>query len=154
MAMKILIPWNFGPNDEKSIRFAVNHYRENPDAQITLFHVFSPVPEIDTRNNPIMEKLNRETLYLRHRQHEEKEAMEEARRDLIQSGFKGDQVDILFKPVRHDVAEDIIRLVRKGEYNRVILNRNPGNIVNYFSRSISKRVIRKLEKQTQIHIVN
>lgn len=154
MAIKILIPMNFGPNDEKSVQFVVNHYRGAADARITLFHGFTPVPEFDTRNDPIMEKLHRETLYMRHRQQEEKAVLEEYRQDLIRAGFPGENVQVMFVPVNRDVAEDIVRLVRKEGVNRVIFNRNPGNIVNYFSRSISKRVTRKLGRNVQVHSVN
>lgn len=154
MAMKILIPCNFTPNDKTAVDFAGDQYGTDTEADVTLFHAYTPLPEIDTHNNPIMEKMHRETLYLRQQLTEEKEILEETRKSLMQKGFKSDRVHVLFTPVKKDVADDIIGLVKKQGFDVVVLNRNPGNIINYFTRSISKRLTARLDRRTRIHIVN
>ncbi len=154
MAVKILIPYNFTLNDEKSIDFAGDRYARRKEVEITLFHAFTPVPEIDTRDNPIMNKMIRNTSYLRGQQDEQKNALEAARQKLIEYGFAGRHIDCRYIPVRQDIADDIIWLWKTEKFDVVVLNRNPGNIINYFSRSISKRVTRHVEGGIGVHIVN
>lgn len=154
MPVNILIPYNFTENDELAIDFVGRRYAKKKEVEITLFHAFTPVPNIDTRNNPIMEKVNRGTSYLRVQQEEEKYALEAARQALINYGFSGHHIHCLYQPVQQDIADDIIRLWKKEKFDVVVLNRNPGNIINYFSRSISKRVTRHVEGGIGVHIVN
>ncbi len=154
MAVKILIPYNFTLNDEKSIDFVGNRYARRKEVEITLFHAFTPVPEIDIRDNPIMNKMIRNTSYLRGQQDEQKNALEAARQKLIEYGFAGRHIDCRYIPVRQDIADDIIWLWKTEKFDVVVLNRNPGNIINYFSRSISKRVTRHVEGGIGVHIVN
>ena len=153
MALKILIPYNFTKNDEKSIEFVGHKYADTKDAEITLFHAFTYVPEIKSYNDPIMDKVIRNTAYLRCQQDEQKNALKAAGQRLEAYGFAGNHIQRLFVPVRHDIAEDIIRLWKTENFDVVVLNRNPGNIINYFSRSISKRVTRHLDGGIGVHIV-
>ncbi|HGY12051.1 MAG TPA: hypothetical protein ENK36_06780, partial [Desulfobacterales bacterium] len=99
MAVKILLPYNFTLNDEKSIDFVGNRYARRKEVEITLFHAFTPVPEIDTRDNPIMNKMIRNTSYLRGQQDEQKNALEAARQKLIEYGFAGRHIDCRYIPV-------------------------------------------------------
>jgi hypothetical protein len=154
MPVNILIPYNFTLNDEAAIDFVVQRYGKRNEVGITLFHAFTPVPEIDTKNDPIMEKVVRNTSYLRLQQDGEKQALEAARQTLINHGFAGLHIHCLYRPLQRDVAHDIIDLWRREKFDVVVLNRNPGNIINYFSRSISKRVTRHVEGGIGVHIVN
>ncbi|MCP3941986.1 MAG: hypothetical protein GY710_10950 [Desulfobacteraceae bacterium] len=154
MPVNILIPYNFTANDEIAIDFVGQRYGKRKEVEITLFHAFTPVPEIDTRNNPIMDKVIKNASYVRFQQGEEKHAMEAAKQKLINYGFAGQNIHCLYRPVRQDIADDIIRLWKMGKFDVVVLNRNPGNIINYFSRSISKRVTRHVEGGIGVHIVN
>ena len=129
-------------------------YAGRNEVEITLFHAFTPVPEIDTRNNPIMGKMARNTSYLRGKQDEQKKILEEARQKLMNYGFSDRHIHCLYQPVRKDIADDIIWLWKTGKFDVVVLNRNPGNIINYFSRSISKRVTRQVEGGIGVHIIN
>lgn len=154
MPVNILIPYNFTEKDELAIDFVGRRYAKRKEVEITLFHAFTPVPNIDTRNNPIMDKVSRGTSYLRVQQEEEKRALEAARQALMNYGFAGHHIHCLYQPVQQDIADDIIRLWKKEKFDVVVLNRNPGNIINYFSRSISKRVTRHVEGGIGVHIVN
>ncbi len=154
MPVKILIPYNFTVNDNIAIDFVGRRYGERKKVEITLFHGFTPVPEFDPRNNPIMGKVIHNTAYLRVRQEEEKQALETARQALMTHGFAGHHIHCLYRPIGNDIADDIIRLWKTGKFDVVVLSRNPGNIINYFSRSISKRVTRHVEGGIGVHIVN
>lgn len=152
MAVKILIPYNFTMNDEKAIEFVGHKYAGEKEAEATLFHAYSPPPAIDTKNNPIMDKMNRNLSYLRQQQTEQKNALDNASNKLMNYGFSSNNIHCIYQPIKRDIAEDIIRLWQEQNFDVVVLNRNPGNIINYFSRSISKRVTQKNE--LKVHIIN
>jgi len=156
MVLNILIPYNFTSNDAKSIDFVKQRYNPQEKLNMTLFHAYSPSPlaEIDTRNNPIMEKIRNQTSYLRARQIERKNTLLEIRQGLVDHGFNGDHINCLFIPIKHDIVTDIIKLTKSKNFNVIILNRKPGNILNYFTRSVSKRLIQYFGRETTIHIVN
>lgn len=152
MAIKILIPYNFTPTDEKALDFVGHRYGQRKEVEITLFHAFTPVPEFNTQTDPIMGKVN--TSYLLSQQEEQKNALEAAKQKLMSHGFAGPHIHCLYKPVRRDIAEDIIGLWKAGKFDAVVLSRNPGNIINFFSRSISKRVVAKVSGGIGVHIVD
>lgn len=154
MAIKILIPYNFTTNDKKSIDFVGQRYSKKKDVEITLFHVFTPVPEIDVRNNPIMKQVVRNTAYLLSQQAEQKNALEAAKQELMNYGFANHRIQCLYMPMRKDIADDIIKLWKTEKFDIVVLNQNPGNIINYFTRSISKRFSQNVAGSLGIHIVN
>ncbi len=154
MAIKILIPYNFTTNDKKSIDFVGQRYSKKKDVEITLFHVFTPVPEIDVRNNPIMKQVVRNTAYLLSQQAEQKNALEAAKQELMNYGFANHRIQCLYMPMRKDIADDIITLWKTEKFDIVVLNQNPGNIINYFTRSISKRFSQNVAGSLGIHIVN
>jgi hypothetical protein len=154
MTVKILIPYNFTLNDEKSIEFVGRRYGKRKEVEIILFHAYTPVPEIDNRNNPIMDKVVHNTTYLHCQQDEQKNALEAARQKLINYGFDGNGIKCRYLPVKKDIADDIIRLWKTEAFDAVVLNRNPGNIINYFTRSISKRVVQHVHGGIGVHIVN
>jgi hypothetical protein len=101
-----------------------------------------------------MAKVVQNTALLRLKQEEQKNALEEAKTQLVSHGIPGENIHCLFKPVHLDIAADIIQLWKEGRFDVVVLNRNPGNIVNFFSRSISKRIVRHVEGGIGVHIVN
>ena len=154
MSVKILIPYNFTPNDEKAVDFVVRRYSERNGVEVTLFHAYTPIPEMDVRDTPIMKKVIQNASFLLLQQDERKKVLEEARLTLMGHGIPGNHVRTIFRPVKTDVATDIIRLWKEGKFDVVVLNRNPGNIVNFFTRSISKRIVRHVQGGIGVHIVN
>ncbi|MDA3918191.1 MAG: hypothetical protein PF690_14620 [Deltaproteobacteria bacterium] len=154
MVVKILIPYNFKPNDEKAVHYTGQRYRREKEVEITLFHAFASVPEINVKNNTIMEKMKLNIYYLRQQREERRQAMEKVRGVLVDYGFASQNVHCLFQPIKTDIAADIIQLWKLENFNVVVLNRNPGNILNYFSRSISKRLTQCSDGVINVHIVN
>lgn len=154
MSTKVIIPYNFTANDEKSIDFVISRYHGVKDVELTLYHAYHPVPEISPLNNPIMEKMNRTTSYLRQQLNDQKTKLEDVRYRLSAAGFRSENIKILFTALKEDFSTDLICLIQKEQYDTVVLNRNPGNIINYFTRSVSKRVSQVLNTSVGIHIVN
>ena len=154
MSFKILIPYNFTPNDDKAIDFVGRRYGKLEEVAVTLFHAFTPLPEMTIKENPVMKKVVHNAAILQLQQEERKKALEAARETLMAYGIDKSRIQCIFAPVKGDVAMDIIRVWKTGEYDVVVLNRNPGSIVNFFSRSISKRIAQHMEGGIGLYIVN
>ncbi|HCY85582.1 MAG TPA: hypothetical protein DHV36_10645 [Desulfobacteraceae bacterium] len=154
MSVNILIPYNFSPNDEKAVDFVGRRYSERHGVKVTLFHAFTPVPEVDIRDTQIMKQVVHNASLLKLKQDDRQRALEEVRHQLMNHGIAGHHIHCVFAPVKTDVATDIINLWKEGRFDVVVLNRNPGNIVNFFSRSISKRIVRHVNGGIGVHIVN
>ena len=154
MSVKILVPYSFMPNEQKSIDFVGHRYSKRHEVEVTLFHAYTPVPEMDVGNSPIMHKVIQNASLLLLQQDERKNALEEARGQLMNHGIAGHNIHCIFRPVRVDIATDIIQLWKEEKFDVVVMSRNPGNIVNFFSRSISKRIVRGIEGGIGVHIVN
>ncbi len=141
----LLVPYNFSNEDEKSLKFVIRRYSQTADVEVTLIHLYTSVPEVDVRNNPIMEKMSANLAYLKQQQNENEEALEAARKRLVENGFKDDQVHTVFRPIRRDVANDLIDYAEKERVSLVVLNRNPERITRFFVRSVSDKVISRLK---------
>lgn len=142
---KILIPYNFTVNDKKALDFVIRTFSKSEDTEITLFNVYIPVPQIETRGSPVMEKMSGNLMYLQQKIREQEEELKAAREKLIQNGFPAAKVKYIFKPQKKDIAQDIIDTISSGGYNLVILNRSPGRIVKFFTGSVFNKVITGLK---------
>lgn len=64
---KILLPYNFTSHDKKALDFVILNFANRKDVEITLFNAYMPLPEIDMRASPIMEKVTSNLHYLSQR---------------------------------------------------------------------------------------
>ena len=151
---QVLVPSNFMANDDKSLEFVIQKYGNDKDARVTLFHTYTPVPEIEVRNNPIMERMSGNLSYLKQFQKAREEELHRAKDKLVTGGFAGSQVNFIFTPLKNDIATDIINLVREKKFNAVVMNRNPSKIARFFVRSVSKKVSDGLRSTADVYILN
>ena len=142
---KVLVPYNFTANDEKALDFVIRKFAPEEDVTVTLFNAYTPAPEVQVRNNPIMEKMSANLAYLRQKVREQEEELKRTKKRLIQNGFSDDRVDTIFKPMRKDVAREVVDLARKERCDVVVVNRNPANIKRFFTISVAERVTRDLK---------
>jgi len=150
---KILVPYNFTRNDEKAVDFVIGRFANDKNVEVTLLHAYTPVPDIDFRDNPIMEKMASNLTYLRQKIGEREVEMKAAGDRLLQNGFSADQVRYMFRPVKKDVTQDIIDLVTSEGFNIVVLNRDPSRIIRFFTTSTSEKVEKNLKKGVAAYIV-
>ncbi|WP_020586747.1 universal stress protein [Desulfobacter curvatus] len=151
---RILVPSNFMTNDDKSLLFVIQKYSHNKNVRVTLFHAYTPVPKIEVRNNPIMEKMSGNLSYLKQFQKAKEEELQKAKDKLVKGGFAGSQVDYIFTPLKNDIAIDIIKLVQEKKFNVVVMNRNPNKIAKFFIRSVSKKVSDGLKGAADVYVLN
>lgn len=150
----VLVPSNFMSNDDKSLEFVIQKYAHDKDVKITLFHTYTPVPEIEVRNNPIMERMSGNLSYLKQFQHNREEELQKAKGTLVMGGFAASQINHIFAPVKNDIATDIIRIVREQKCDVVVMNRNPSKVARFFTRSVSKKVSDGLKGAADVYVLN
>lgn len=148
----VLVPYNFTNYDEKALDFVIRRFAEDERIEITLFNAYTPVPEIEFRDSPIMEKISSNLVYLRQKIHEQEARIKQAREKLLQNGFSKKRVHYIFKAMKKNVTQDIIDLVMERRFDVIILNRNPGKITRFFTKSVSNTIINTL-KQVTVNVV-
>lgn len=149
---KILVPYYFSGYDQKALDFVIRTFAPHPDADITLFVAYTPVPQLDLGGSPIMAKVKGSLNYLEQRKKLQDAALKKAAQNLVQAGFPEERVHILFLPKKKDVAFEIIKLVTDEQFTLVVLNHKPGKATHFFTGNVFNKVVKTL-KDTTICVV-
>ncbi len=153
-AQRILLPYNFSPNDQKALEFVIKTFSQQEDSDLTIFHCFTPLSEIEAVDDQSAgAKLKRRLSYLTQELSEREIALQELRTQLINSGFDRDHVRYVFKSRKKEVAAAIIDQVEEGQYDVVVLNHKPGKVTRFFTGSVFIKVVTAL-KDTTICVVS
>lgn len=150
--LKILIPYNFTGNDDKAIDFVIDMFGRSPDAEVTLFHSYTPLPNIEVSDKTVMARLAGNMTYLHQKINELEQAITIAADRLVTAGFAKERVHCLFKPRHKEPAQEIIDQVKKGHHTTIVLNHHPSQVRKFFTTSISKKVAKALMHK-ELHIV-
>lgn len=141
-AQKILLPYNFSQNDQKSLSFVIRTYAAMENAEVTLFHAFTPVSEIQASDHQsATAKLKRRLSYLTEELTEREMALQEVRQYLISEGFDKDRVRYVFKSRKGESATAIIEQTKETTYDVVVLNHKPGKVTRFFTGSVFSKVV-------------
>ncbi len=141
---KALVPYNFTLNDQKAIQFIIRTFAQNRDIEFTLFHAYTPLPEIETDSNAVLGKLKGTMLSLATELRKQESFLKGAKKKLQENGFSDDQLDYVFKPMDKEIPDEIAEKTFRDKYDMIILNRKPGKISRLFGRSVSGRVLSSL----------
>ena len=92
-AQRILLPYNFSPNDQKTLAFVIRTFGSLENIDVTIFHAFTPLSEIEASDHQsATAKLKRRLSYLTQELTEREMALQEVRQYLIGKGFHRDNV--------------------------------------------------------------
>lgn len=138
---KVLLPYNFTENDQRAVDYVIRMFAPQEDVEVTLFNAYTSAPEIETRNNPIMEKMRQNLTYLRQKIGEQEEKIKAVRNSFFEKGFSRDRVFYLFKPIKKDISQDIVDLVQTEGFNVIVLNRTSGKISRFFTGNVFQKVV-------------
>ena len=145
---KILLPYNFTPDEERVLRFVIYTLARKKDVEITLFHAYTPLPEIDVKGSPVLAKMKVPILSLTEELREKEKGLESARQYLLENGFTEGKVDYIFKKREKSVVDEIIETVKEGRYRGLVLSRRPGKVKRMFSRGVHEKVLSSLKDVT------
>jgi hypothetical protein len=145
-AFRILMPYNFSPNDQKAIQFVSDVFAGRKTATVTVFHAYTPLPEIDVKASPENVKMRSGMTYLTGELKEKESALGIVGELLIESGFERSAVTCEFKKRVKSAAEEIVD--RMAGCNVLVLSRGAGKVTHFFTRSIYARVVAALRGVT------
>ena len=148
MSRKILLPYNFTKNDEKALDFLIFTFANQQDIEVTLFNAYTAPPDVDLSGSPVMDKMSSSVNYLRKRVLDQEDALKAAKEKLVENGFLKNQVNYIYEPKEKDIAQDIINVSLKGQFNIVVINRKPGKIARFFVGSVFDKVVTALKDVT------
>ena len=148
VSQKILMPYNFTAYDNKSLDFVIQNFAQHENSEITLFNAYSPVPELDTRESPVMDKLKSSMYLLAQRNKEKENELKAAKQNLLKNGFLEHQVHYIFQPRKKDIATEIIALTKSHDFNMIILIHKPGKLSHFFTGNVFIKVVNALKDIT------
>jgi len=143
---RILLPYNYSPNDQKAIRFVIDAFADREESAITLFHAYTPLPEIDVAASPENVKMRSGMTYLAGELKEKEDALKAVGEMLVARGFNRESVACMFLKRLKSPAEEIVE--RAAGCNVLVLSRGAGKVTHFFTRSIYARVVAALKGVT------
>jgi nucleotide-binding universal stress UspA family protein len=148
-AQRILLPYNFSPNDQKALAHVIRTYGSLENIDVTIFHAFTPLSEIEASDHQsAAAKLKRRLSYLTQELTEREMALQEVRQYLIGKGFDKDHVRYVFKSRKGEVAAAIVEQTQEEHYDVIVLNHKPGKVTRFFTGSVFAKVVTALRDIT------
>jgi len=145
---KLLLPYNFTPQDQKALDFVVETFAANAELEVTLFNTYAPLPDIETSGHSITGKLKENLGYLLQKVKEQEKSLMAVADQLREKGLDEERVHYVFKARKKDVAGEIVDQVMKEHYQLLVLSRKPGKITRFFTASVYSKVVAALKNVT------
>ena len=150
---KILLPYNFTTLDQKALAFATSTFGHLEEVEITLFHAYTPLPEIEAETTSVMGKLKGDLTYLSQKIMQRETELKAAEEKLLQGGFTQSSINTVFKPRKKDIANEIIEFVSNNKSSVIVINHKSGKASRFFTGSVFSKVVSAL-KDTTVCIVS
>jgi len=145
---KILLPFNFTPNDHKAIAFVVRTFGGREDVELTVFYAYTPVPKIETQDASVMGKLKGNLNYLSQKVMQQEAELKKVQEKLIQSGFGANRVKTVFKARKKDIAAEIVELAAREHSDVIVINHKPGKATRFFAGTVFSKVVNAVKDIT------
>ena len=152
-AQKILLPYNFTTLDQKALAFANSTFGHLEEVEITLFHAYTPLPEIEAESTSVMGKLKGDLSYLSQKIMQQETELKAVEEKLLQGGFAHSCIRTVFKPRKKDIASEIIEFVSNDKPSVIVINHKSGKASRFFTGSVFSKVVSAL-KDTTVCIVS
>ena len=150
---KILVAFNYTHLDQKAIEFVTSTFAHIDGIEITFFHAYTPIPEIDTQASKVTGKLKSSLSYLSQQIMQRENDLKTITGNLSQTDLANSRIHTIFKPRKKDIASEIINLNRDTNFDVIVLNRKASRVTRFFSGSVSNKVLMTL-KETTVCIVS
>ena len=150
---KILVAYNFTHLDQKAIEFVTSTFAHLDGVEITFFHAYTPIPEIDTQTSTVTGKLKSSLSYLSQQIMQRENDLKKVTENLSKNDLVNSQIHTIFRARKKDIASEIINLNRDINFDAIVLNRKASRVTRFFSGSVSHKVLMTL-KETTVCIVS
>jgi len=145
---KLLLPYNFSVRDRNALEFTASTFAPRGDVEITLFHAYLLLSEIQVQDRQVTDRLKHGRDSLRAKIKELESDLEKVRDDLIDRGFAPAQVRTVLRPRKKEVLDAILDLHRRERFDFIVLSRRPGRISRFFSGSLHTKLLSVLTNVT------
>jgi hypothetical protein len=119
-SQKVLLRLNFTYRDRKALDFIIDSYAHRKDIEISLFFTYEPLPEIEMRDSPTLNRMSAPLSYLAQKKNEQEEALETAKGYLLQGGFSDDQVSYVTIKKEKNLPRQLVKTISDGQYNVLV----------------------------------
>lgn len=150
---KILVAYNFTQLDQKAIEFVTTAFAHLDGVEITFFHAYTPIPEIETQPSVVTGKLKSSLSYLSQQVMQRENDFKAIIDKLANTDLAKCRILTIFRPRKKDIASEIISLNRDTNFDAIVLNRKASRVTRFFSGSVSHKVLMTL-KDTAVCIVS
>lgn len=150
---KILVAYNFTQLDQKAIEFVTTTFAHLDGAEITFFHAYTPIPDIETQPSVVTGKLKSSLSYLSQQVMQRENDFKAIIDRLADTDLANCRIHTIFRPRKKDIASEIISLNRDTKFDAIVLNRKASRVTRFFSGSVSHKVLMTL-KETTVCIVS
>jgi len=150
---KILVAFNFTRLDQKAIEFVTNAFAHIDGIEITFFHAYTPIPEIETQASNVTGKLRTSLSYLSQQIMQRENEFKAITENLSKNALANSQIHTIFRPRKKDIASEIMNLNQDTNFDVIVLNRKASRVTRFFSGSVSHKVLMTL-KETTVCIVS
>jgi nucleotide-binding universal stress UspA family protein len=150
---KILVAFNFTHLDQKAIEFVTSTFAHIDGIEITFFHAYTPIPEIETQASNVTGKLRTSLSYLSQQIMQRENEFKAITENLSKNDLANSQIHTIFRPRKKDIASEIMNLNQDTKFDVVVLNRKASRVTRFFSGSVSHKVLMTL-KETTVCIVS
>jgi nucleotide-binding universal stress UspA family protein len=148
-AQRILLPYNFSQTDQKALAFVIRTFGSLENTEVTLFHAFTPISEIEASDHQsATAKLKRRLSYLTQELTEREMALQEVCQYLISKGFGRDRVRYVFKSRKGEKESAIIDQTKEESYDVIVLSHKPGKVTRFFTGSAFTKVVTAVKDVT------
>ncbi len=145
---KLLLPYNFSDRDRKALEFTASTFAPQGDAEVTLFHAYLSLPEVQIQDRHVTERLKGGMGYLQAKISELETEFQKVRDELIDRGFPPARVRTIFRPRKKEVLDAILDLHHREHFNLIVVSRRPGRIGRFFAGSLHTKLIDALANVT------
>ena len=145
---KLLLPYNFTERDRNALEFTANTFAPHADVEVTLFHAYLSLPEVDIQDQQVTERLKGGMGYLQAKISELETEFQNVRDELIDRGFPPARVRAVFRPRKKEVLDAILDLHHRERFNLIVVSRRPGRIGRFFAGSLHSKLIAALTNVT------
>ena len=145
---KVLLPFNFTPNDYKAVEFVIRTFAHLTDLELTVFFAYTPVPEIETQDASVMRKLKGNLNYLGQKVMQQEAELKKVQEKLIQSGFGESRVKTVFKARKKDIAAEIVEQAARDHATVIVINHKPAKATRFFTGTVFSKVVNAVKNIT------
>jgi len=149
---RVLVPFNFTDYDERALHYVMRTFADQERVFITLFHVYTPLPELDGYSSPSLGRLKATIASMWQEVRENEKDLKRVKEDLLENGFHESQINYQSKPGTKNIGAEIVGAARNGNYDIVIISQKPKNASRAFRRKVHDALLSALVN-TEIVII-